>query len=155
MNFEFVFFISGILLCIIGYFVGSYLEKKHYKSIKKREKETLSLPVVNTKKADVFLETGQNITSSKMVSGCVVVSIDYFKRFLASLRNLIGGNVRSYETLVDRGRREAVLRMKEAAGSPDMIINLRIETSTIGRSANQKSVGSIEVFAYGTAIYCG
>jgi len=64
----------------------------------------------------------------------------------------VGGNVRSYETLVDRGRREAILRMKEATPSPDIIINLRIETSTIGKSANRGSIGSIEVLAYGTAI---
>ena len=34
-----------------------------------------------------------------------------------------------------------------------MIVNLRLETSTIGRSANKKNkVGSIEAFAYGTAV---
>jgi uncharacterized protein YbjQ (UPF0145 family) len=34
-----------------------------------------------------------------------------------------------------------------------MVINLRLETSTIGRSANKKNkVGSIEALAYGTAV---
>jgi uncharacterized protein YbjQ (UPF0145 family) len=59
----------------------------------------------------------------------------------------------SYETLIDRGRREAILRMKEQTPDADIIINTRIETSVIGATANQKNaVGSIEVFAYGTAI---
>jgi len=47
------------------------------------------------------------------------------------------------------------LRMKEEAKAKGahMIVNLRLETSTIGRSANKKnSVGSIEVLAYGTAV---
>jgi uncharacterized protein YbjQ (UPF0145 family) len=47
------------------------------------------------------------------VSGSVVVSVDYFKRFLAGLRTLVGGRVTSYETLLDRARREAILRCKE------------------------------------------
>ena len=141
-----------ILLLILGYVAGNISEKNHYKSIEEREKKTLQLPVVNMKKVEDVLEPGKKIASSELVSGNVVVSIDYFKLFLASLRNLVGGNVRSYETLVDRGRREAILRMKEATPSPDIIINLRIETSTIGKSANRGSIGSIEVLAYGTAI---
>jgi uncharacterized protein YbjQ (UPF0145 family) len=141
-----------ILLLILGYVAGSISEKNHYKSIEEREKATLQLPVVNMKKVEDVLEPRKQIASAELVSGSVVVSIDYFKLVLASLRNIVGGNVRSYETLVDRGRREAILRMKEAAGSPDIIMNLRIETATIGRSPNRGSVGSIEVLAYGTAI---
>ncbi len=140
------------LLLILGYAVGSINEKNHYKSIEEREKKTLPLPVVNMKKVEDILKPGKKIASAELVTGSVVISIDYFKRILASLKNLVGGNVRSYETLIDRGRREAILRMKEAADSPDIIMNLRIETSTIGRSANRNSIGSIEVLAYGTAI---
>ncbi len=87
--------------------------------------------------------------------GSAVISIDYFKRFLAILRNIFGGRIRSYESLVDRARREAILRMKAEAkkNHADIIINFRMETSTIGRSANQKGqVGSVEALAYGTAI---
>jgi uncharacterized protein YbjQ (UPF0145 family) len=140
------------LLLILGYAVGSINEKNHYKSIEEREKKTLPLPVVNMKKVEDILKPGKKIASAELVTGSVVISIDYFKRILASLKNLVGGNVRSYETLIDRGRREAILRMKKAADSPDIIMNLRIETSTIGRSANRNSIGSIEVLAYGTAI---
>lgn len=140
------------LLLIFGYTIGSINEKNHYKSIEEREKKTLPLPVVNMKKVEDILKPGKKIASAELVTGSVVVSIDYFKRILASLKNLVAGNVRSYETLIDRGRREAILRMKEAADSPDIIMNLRIETSTIGRSANRNSIGSIEVLAYGTAI---
>jgi uncharacterized protein YbjQ (UPF0145 family) len=90
-----------------------------------------------------------------MVMGSVVISIDYFKRLLAILRNIFGGRVTSYETLVDRARREAVLRLKAAARRKgcDIVVNLRLETSTIGQSANNRnSVGCVEVLAYGTAI---
>jgi len=137
-------------LLVVGYISGSIAEKRHYKSIKKREKAYLHVPVVTGKS---FLEKDIEIQSSKLVAGSVVVSIDYFKRILAGFRNLIGGRVKSYETLLDRGRREAILRMKAQAGNADIILNLRIETSSISKSANRKkSVGSIEVYAYGTAV---
>jgi uncharacterized protein YbjQ (UPF0145 family) len=42
--------------------------------------------------------------------------------------------------------------MKADAGDASEIINLRIETSSISKSA-QQSVGAVEVIAYGTAIY--
>ncbi len=43
--------------------------------------------------------------------------------------------------------------MKDQAFGYDYVLNLRIETSTIGNAANQKgNVGSVEVLAYGTAV---
>jgi uncharacterized protein YbjQ (UPF0145 family) len=139
-----------VLLIVVGYWAGSYAEKKHYRSIVRREKKYLRLSAVTTRNA---ADPTKEILSSTLVSGNVVISIDYFKRILAGLRNIFGGNVVSYETLIDRGRREAILRMKEQTPDADIIINTRIETSVIGATANQKNaVGSIEVFAYGTAI---
>lgn len=138
------------LLCL-GYGAGSWAEKRHYASINRREKEMAHLPVVTGRESFIRGEVEQ----SELVSGSVVVSIDYFKRLLAILRNIFGGNVKSYESLVDRARREAILRMKEQARAKgaDLVINLRLETSAIGQSANRKrQVGSVEAIAYGTAI---
>ena len=142
--------IAFFVLMTLGYFSGSYAERRHYKSIRKREDFYLDLPAVTIKDA---LDSSREVDSTRLVSGNTVVSIDYFKRFLAALRNIFGGRVKSFETLVDRGRREAILRMKEQMPDADIILNMRIETSVIGRSANKKnSLGSIEVMAYGTAI---
>jgi len=80
------------------------------------------------------------------------ISVDYFKRILTSLRNFFGGNMRSYETLVDRARREAILRLKESCPDAQQIINLRLETSSIYKGQGNQ-IGSVEVLAYGTAIY--
>ncbi|MDX2493334.1 MAG: YbjQ family protein [Desulfuromusa sp.] len=147
-NFDLVFF---LILAILGYTAGSLAEKRHYRSIIKRENELLKMAVVT---AEGSFPPGQ-VKESALVSGSVVVSIDYFKRLLAILRNIFGGRVKSYESLVDRARREAILRMKESAKKQGahMIINMRLETATIGRNANKKkTVGSIEAIAYGTAI---
>lgn len=144
--------IGFIVLLLLGYFVGRMNEKNHYKSIEERERRTLTLPTVTMKKVESLIPKGKQVERAELAVGSVVVSIDYFKMVMAGLRNLVGGNVKAYETLVDRGRREALLRMKASAGDADLIANVRIETSTIGRDPQQKSVGSIEVLAYGTAI---
>jgi len=137
------------VLIVLGYTVGSYRERAHYRSIEKREQLLQHIPVVSGRH---YLEPERVVSKVRMVSGSVVIGQDYFKKFMANLRNFFGGRLSTYETLLDRGRREAILRMKESATSPDLIINTRIETSTIGFSANRKTAGYIEVLAYGTAI---
>ena len=92
-------------------------------------------------------------SGGELVHGNVVISSDYFKMFVASLRKLVGGRLRSYESLLDRGRREAVLRMKQQAQSlgANQVINVKFETSSISKGA-QGNLGSIEVLVYGSAI---
>ena len=136
------------VLLTVGYISGSILEKRHLNSIRSRESEMIDLPTVMLKKP---LNTS-TITQSKLVTGSVVISIDYFKKIVASLVNIFGGNMVSYETLVDRARREAILRMKSEAKDASEIINIRLETSSISKNAN-RSVGAVEVLAYGTAIW--
>ncbi len=139
-----------VVLIAIGYIAGTLAESNHYQSIKQRERRFLRLPAVTIKNA---IDKDAAVDKAQLVTGSVVISLDYFKRVLAGLRNLFGGEISSYETLIDRARREALLRMKENARSADIILNVRIETSSIGQSADQsKSIGSIEALAYGTAV---
>lgn len=142
----------GLILSLvfIGLVFGMINEKRHYKSIQEREKEFINLPAISLKRLE-----GVELDSGELVIGSVAVSIDYFKRIVATLINIIGGNVVSYESLIDRGRREAILRMKEMAKTKgyDQVINVRIETSTIsGRSKKKNDIGCIEVLAFGTGI---
>ena len=142
--------IFWVVAILFGFVFGRRAEKKHYASIIEREKAWLRLPTTTSKfPMDLALPT---IHRSHLVTGSVVLSVDYFKRILAGLRAIIGGRVQSYETLLDRARREAILRLKESCPGADQIINLRIETSSISKGA-RNTVGSIEVLAYGTAIY--
>jgi uncharacterized protein YbjQ (UPF0145 family) len=143
---DLLFFLAILAL---GYGVGTFVEKRHYRSIRKREKEFLHLPAVTMKEVHY---PDEKIKSVELVFGSAVISIDYFKKFLAGLRNIFGGTVKSYESLIDRARREAMLRMKEMAGDASVIVNVRIETATIGRKANRKGVGCLEAIAYGTAL---
>jgi len=142
-------FIIFALLVLIGLFSGTAVEKKHYSSIARREKLSMRLPAVSARQ----LADTSRARKSKMVTGSVVVSIDHFKRLTASLRNLVGGRVASYESLVDRARREALLRMKEEARGASIILNVRIETSNIGSTQGDDGIGSVEALAYGTAVW--
>ena len=138
-----------IILMTLGYGFGRMAEKNHYASIIKREKRYQKIYVIATK----YPPATTPIPDTTIVMGSVVISVDYFKRFLASLRNLFGGKVTSYESLLDRARREAILRMKEQASSlgSSMVCNIKIETSSIHKG-KRNAVGSVEVLAYGTAM---
>ena len=137
-------------LIVLGYVFGKLAETRHYRSIQAREAKLLSLPTTTSKRPIGKLS---GIREAHLVQGSVVISVDYFKRLLAALRSLVGGPLQSYETLLDRARREAILRLKESCPQADQIINLRIETSSISKGEGN-AIGCVEVLAYGTAIYC-
>ncbi len=139
-----------LIFLVLGYVFGKLAEGRHYRSIHAREEILVRLPTTSCKKP---MKTSTPISHAELVHGHVVISIDYFKRLLAGLRNFFGGGVRSYETLLDRARREAVLRLKESCPTANEILNLRIETSSISKGGSGDRVGSVEVLAYGTAIY--
>ncbi|MDX1920026.1 MAG: heavy metal-binding domain-containing protein [Candidatus Caenarcaniphilales bacterium] len=146
-----------ILLTVVGFVFGTINEKKHYASILEREEKLLNLPTltVSAKSLSQDLDLNQ-FSQVRLVSGGTVLSIDYFKRFLGILRMFFGGNISAYESLIDRARREAILRLKEQAGNADLIINLKLETSDVGSGSGKKndsSVTCIETFAYATALY--
>ncbi len=137
-----------LFLITLGYFSGRMIESRHYKSIVAREHDFLNLPAVTLKHA---LDESRDIAKVTLVAGNAVISVDYFKRFLAGLRNFFGGRVSSYESLIDRARREATLRMKAEAQGANIILNLRVQTSSISKG-KKGAIGSIEALVYGTAI---
>lgn len=140
-----------ILILVFAYFVGSWIEKKHFDNIRQREADARNFPVVSFR----TMPEDWNVGSSELVSGNIVVSLDYFKRVIASLKGLVGGRIKTYEPLLDRARREAVLRMIESARSQgyDAVINVRLETSRLANARRDgKGIAGVEMLAYGTAI---
>jgi uncharacterized protein YbjQ (UPF0145 family) len=137
-----------IVLLSLGYFIGQYAEKRHYRSIIEREADFNKLPAIASR-----FPPEDRPYKQALVIGNTVVSVDYFKRFIAALRNVFGGRVTSYESLLDRARRESVLRMKAQAKTmgASLVFNIKYETASISKGAGY-SIGSIEVLAYGTAL---
>ena len=142
-------FLPIVLLTIIGYLSGSIIERRHFQSIRKRESQLKGILTFSAK-----LPPAEDFNKqSVLVSGNVVISVDYFKHISAALRNLIGGRVIAYETLMERARREAILRMKADAKAKgaSQIFNVKLETSSISKG-RASQIGSVEVFAYGTGL---
>ena len=137
-----------VVFIVLGKIVGARIERAHFEDIAEREARFVDQPALSTKQP----EPTPRIRSAELATGSVVVSIDHFKRFVSGFRMLVGGEVKSYATLIDRARREAVLRMKESRPDADAYINTRLETSTISSTAGDEGMGTIEVLAYGTAV---
>jgi len=140
-----------LFLLALGYVAGSLAEQSHYKSIRVRELRFRRMATTNLRRPPVHWR----IESVGLVAGSTVVSVDYFKRFLAQLRGLVGGRVRAYESLLDRARREAVLRMKEEAAKAgyDAGINVRLEASNLASPLrNDRGTAGVEILAFGTAL---
>lgn len=140
-----------MLVIIIAYFIGSRLENRHFESIRQREAKFKDFPVVSFS----TMPEDWKVSSAALVAGNIVVSLDYFKRVIAGLKGLIGGRIKTYEPLLDRARREAVLRMIESARSQgyDAVINVRLETSRLANARRDgRGIAGIEMLAFGTAV---
>lgn len=140
-----------LLLLIAAYFIGSMIERQHFRSIRKREDAAQGFPVVSF---DTMPEDWR-ASSSTMVTGSIVISLDYFKRVIAGLRGLVGGRIKTYEPLLERARREALLRMTESARNQgyDAVFNVRLETSRLANARGDgKGTAGVEMLAFGTAV---
>lgn len=137
------------LLLLIGVFFGTRAQKKHIASMEAREAAISHMIVTNLK---TLPASG---SPPILVTGSVVIAFDYFRRFIAGFVMLVGGRITMYEDMLDRARREALLRLLEdahAAGSRE-VHNVRFEFSRVGSSAKNANVGGgAELLAYGTAV---
>lgn len=139
-----------LLMLIVTYVTGSVIEKSHMKKIKQREIALIRQPVVSfgTKNYNI----NRPVKKIQLVHGEAVIAGDYFKNFVANIKNIFGGRLTSFESIMDRARREAILRMKEQAKGANIIINVRIESTMMNHVNMKNSVPKCAVFAYGTAI---
>ena len=135
-----------LAIVVVGAIGGYIQEQRHLRSLAAREPGLASITVTNLKAAP----PGLTVRRVELVSGNAVIAADRGKQILASLRNLVGGHVKSFERVVDRARREAYVRMLEEARrrGGDLVINVRVETSEVGGI-------SAEALCYGTALDTG
>jgi uncharacterized protein YbjQ (UPF0145 family) len=140
-----------LVLLAIGVFAGRANERKHFRELEEAERALDDIVASSSSEA---AERGAPVRGT-LVVGSVVIAEDYFKRVAASLKSLIGGNLRSYETLLERGRREAVVRMKKEARrlGATHVVNVRFETASLSEDwSGRRPMFSAELIAYGTAL---
>lgn len=101
----------------------------------------------------MIITTANEIASKKIkeelgiVRGSTVRSRNVVMDFGAGLKNLVGGEVKTYTKMISTAREEAYNRMIEEAKKlkADAIIGVRFTTSNIMQGAS-------EMLAYGTAV---
>ena len=137
--------ISVVVLLVLGFLFGRVAEKRHFKRLVEREANSRDLPVVATR-----YPPEDRVYRQQLVTGNVVIASDYFKVFLAGLINIFGGRVTPYESMLDRARRESVLRMKDQAAELEAayVFNIKFDTTRIASGR----LAAMEVLAYGTAM---
>ncbi|MEE0981722.1 MAG: YbjQ family protein [Acutalibacteraceae bacterium] len=90
---------------------------------------------------------GKEIEALGMVKGSVVQTKHMGKDFMAGMKTLVGGEIRSYTEMLNEARAIATQRMAEEAIAlgADAVIGV-----TYGSSAIMQ--GAAEIVAYGTAV---
>jgi uncharacterized protein YbjQ (UPF0145 family) len=143
--------LATAFLLALGFGCGKAVEHLHAQDLAKRERRQRRLPALTTRR----VPADWRVEEAMLLAGSVVISLDYWKRFAASIRQLFGGNVRSFETLFVRARREALLRLKEAAAARgcDAVIGVRLESAEIANQwANGRGTAGVELIAIGTGL---
>lgn len=85
-----------------------------------------------------------------LVSGSTVRAKHVGRDLMASLKNIVGGELAGYTELLQDSRRQATERMiaqAEELGA-NAIINMRFSTSSVAQ-------GAAEIYVYGTAVTVG
>ncbi len=82
-----------------------------------------------------------------MVSGNTIRAKHIGRDIMASLKNIIGGELKGYTKLLQESRRQATSRMIQQAEQlgATAIVNVRFSTSSITQ-------GAAELYVYGTAV---
>jgi len=148
---ELLSYIITPVMLLGAWISGGLLERRHMRNLALLERGSRGVLAVTIED----LPPDWHVESCELVMGNVVISQDYFKRFAARIRGLFGGNIRVLEPLLERARREALIRMKGVAHARgyDTIVNVRIETATLANArGNGRGTAGVEVLAFGTAI---
>ena len=137
--------IQVIGIGLAGWLLATWFEHRHFKSMDQREIPLGDISTTTAKHPPPGEPQG-----AALLIGSVVVAHDYFRTVVIFFRRLIGGNIRPYERLVERGRREALIRLKEEADlrQCDKIINVRFATTAV----SGRFLHAIEMVAYGTGV---
>ena len=90
---------------------------------------------------------GYNYEELGVVSGSTIQSKNFVSDFGQGLKSIVGGELKSYTTMMEKARTQATQRMIDEAVKmgADAIIGVRYTTSSIMAQA-------AEVLVYGTAV---
>ena len=149
-----VLFQCGIpILFLLGaLFIGTFTERRHLSRLRIAEDDLMPMLCTNVKSPPGLAESD----GGEVVIGECVIATDYFKNFIAGLVKITGGEMRAYRSLMERARREALVRLLREAREKGYtgVCNVRLEPADVGGSAaTRKGMVMSAVLASGTAYH--
>ncbi|MDA3874193.1 MAG: heavy metal-binding domain-containing protein [Kiritimatiellae bacterium] len=148
-----LYFGGPLFLLVIAFFAGNSIARKHTKRMEERQQVVAHIRSTDLKS---YIRPQSGGPDPALLCAEVTLGIDHFRGFLGKLKNIFGGEVKSYQKTLDRARREAMLQVIEQAHSAGMnaVANLRVEFVDISGNANMaKKASMVTILAYGTG-YC-
>ena len=138
------------LLVLVGLCAGTVAERRHLSSLARREAALRGMTISNLRSYPGGVGGSGR---AELVTAHAVISSDYFKSFVAKLVGIIGGELKSLQTLMDRARREATVRMLEDARARgfNAVCNVRYDTVDITGAEKQKAIIITTLMASKTA----
>ncbi|MEX2315968.1 MAG: heavy metal-binding domain-containing protein [Pirellulales bacterium] len=126
-----------LVLLALGLLAGGYTERRHFRSLSERESNNGDFLISQLRN---FPEAVIGPTPPTFVVGEAVIASDYLKTFLSGLRKIFGGEMRSYQSLLTRARREALQRVVEDARSRgyNAICNVRLDGADVGGNSKAR-----------------
>ena len=100
----------------------------------------------------MIITTTENIPNQQyevigLVQGSTVQTVNALRDIGAGLKNLVGGEVKKYNEMMENARSLATKRMEDHANrmGADAVVSVRFTTASVMQ-------GAAEVLAYGTAV---
>jgi len=139
-------------LIIFGLIIGRTVEKRHIRHLDEFDEAHQDFLVTQLKSFPMGVSSEQ---PSSLVVAEVVIASDYLKSWFAQWRNLFGGEVRSFQTLQTRAKREAVRRLTESAIDQgfNAMCNVRIQSADVGGESGGRKTPMAAVIATATAYH--
>ena len=139
-------------LVLFGLIIGRTVEKRHFARLDDFDAAHQGFLVTQLKSFPMAYHVEP---APSLLVAEVVIASDYLKSWFAKWRNLFGGEVRSFQTLQTRAKREAVVRLTQMAIDQgyNAMCNVRIESADVGGSNAQRKVPMAAVIATATAYH--
>jgi uncharacterized protein YbjQ (UPF0145 family) len=153
LQFAWMAFRDFMIFTALGWGAAWWWERRHLRQLVAREALVKDITLSSGPKT---LEASPTVNSTRIMTsdflmGSIVLSHDAFRSITILFTRFFGGNISHYQRLLERARREALVRLREEAVALGIkrVINVKIAATSIRKSG----IKTVEVLAYGTGVY--
>ncbi|MBT6971507.1 MAG: heavy metal-binding domain-containing protein [Euryarchaeota archaeon] len=148
---ELLLSVGLFLLFTVGPILFSWIFGNIYQK-KKQEELGARVKAFGTDNLTTLKTPPAQVSESGLLTANIIMSVSWWQKLLGGLKTIFGGQIRSWDGILDWARKEAMQRLREQASAKgfDNVINVRLETSEIQSSKGRNT--AIEILAYGTGI---